>query len=69
MLFTSGPSAGEQIGSYRGEPLFHASLDADEYRQLLHDNGFRVIADAVEDPDCGHHTIWLAQLKARTDPR
>ncbi|ORX02768.1 class I SAM-dependent DNA methyltransferase [Mycobacterium szulgai] len=69
LMFTSGPSAGEQIGSYRGEPLFHASLDADEYRELLHDNGFGVIAHVAEDASCGYHTIWLAQLKARTDPR
>jgi len=69
LMFTSGPSAGEQIGAYRGEPLYHASLDADEYRQLLHDNGFGVIAHVAEDPSCGHHTIWLAQLRARTGPR
>ena len=27
LMFTSGPSAGEAIGSYQGEPLYHASLD------------------------------------------
>jgi hypothetical protein len=62
LLFTSGPAAGEQIGSYQGEPLYHASLDSDEYRKLLRDNGFTVVAHAVEDPDCGLHTIWLALL-------
>lgn len=62
LLFTSGPAAGEQIGSYQGEPLYHASLDGDEYRKLLRDNGFGVVAHAIEDPDCGLHTIWLARL-------
>lgn len=61
LLFTSGPSAGERIGRYRGEPLYHASLDSAEYRTLLHDNGFEVVAHVVEDPACGDHTVWLAR--------
>jgi len=61
LMFTSGPSAGERIGSYHGEPLYHASLDTDEYRQLLHNNSFEVVAYVVEDPDCGSHTVWIAQ--------
>jgi SAM-dependent methyltransferase len=62
LMFTTGPSAGEQLGSYRGEPLYHASLDGDEYRRLLHDSGFDVVTHVVEDPTCGRHTIWLARL-------
>jgi SAM-dependent methyltransferase len=62
LMFTSGPSTGEQIGNYRGEPLYHASLDGDEYRGLLHDTGFDVVAHVVEDPACGLHTIWLARF-------
>ncbi|MBN8992410.1 MAG: class I SAM-dependent methyltransferase [Rhizobiales bacterium] len=62
LMFTSGPAHGEAIGNYKGEPLYHASLDADEYRALLNANGFEVVAHAVEDPDCGGHTVWLAQL-------
>lgn len=61
LMFTSGPAHGEAIGSFGGEPLYHASLDPDEYRSLLDRNGFRVVAHVVEDPDCGGHTIWLAQ--------
>jgi cyclopropane fatty-acyl-phospholipid synthase-like methyltransferase len=60
LMFTSGTSHGEAIGSYRGEPLYHASLAPQEYRTLLESNGFRVEAHTVEDPDCGGHTIWLA---------
>jgi 2-polyprenyl-3-methyl-5-hydroxy-6-metoxy-1,4-benzoquinol methylase len=60
LMFTSGPAAGEAIGSYRGEPLYHASLDPAEYRRLLADTGFTVRAFVAEDPDCGGHTVWLA---------
>jgi hypothetical protein len=34
LMFTSGPSAGEMVGSYRGEPLYPAGLDRAEYRAL-----------------------------------
>lgn len=63
LMFTSGPSHGEAIGIFGGEPLYHASLDAAEYRALLDGNGFNVVAHAVQDPACGCHTIWLAQLR------
>jgi SAM-dependent methyltransferase len=62
LMFTSGPAHGEAIGSYEGEPLYHASLDPTEYCSLLAENSFAVVAHVVEDPDCGRHTIWLAQL-------
>lgn len=63
LMFTSGPSDGEQIGTYRGELLYHASLDSSEYRLLLHDNGFDVLTHVAEDPNCGLRTIWLARLR------
>jgi SAM-dependent methyltransferase len=62
LMFTSGPAHGEAIGSFGGEPLYHASLDPTEYRSLLDQNGFHVVSHVAEDPDCGGHTIWLAQL-------
>lgn len=61
LMFTSGPRAGEAIGTYGGEPLYHASLDAAEYKALLGAHGFEVIAHAAEDATCGGHTIWLAR--------
>jgi hypothetical protein len=63
LLFTSGPARGEAIGTYQGEPLYHGSLDEAEYRALLHANGFDVLSHVVEDPTCGQHTIWFAQLR------
>lgn len=63
LLFTSGPGHGEAIGVLEGEPLYHASLDEAEYRRLLDDNGFAVVAHIVEDPACGRHTVWLARSR------
>ena len=68
LLFTSGPLHGEAIGSYRGEPLYHASLAAEEYRSLLRANGFVVVDHVAEDPDCGGHTVWLAQQNPTAVP-
>lgn len=63
LMFTSGPSHAEVIGTFRGEPLYHASLAETEYRSLLDNNDFDVVSHVIEDPNCGHHTIWLAQLR------
>jgi hypothetical protein len=63
LMFTSGPSHGEAIGTYQREPLYHASLDSAEYGTLLDRNGFEVMAHVVEDANCGRHTIWLARLR------
>jgi SAM-dependent methyltransferase len=61
LMFTSGPAQGEAIGSYGGEPLYHASLDPAEYRDLLAGNGFAAVDHRAEDPECGGHTVWLAR--------
>ncbi len=62
-MFTSGPVHGEAIGTCKGEPLYHGSLGGEEYRSLLGQNGFDVVSHVVDDPDCGHHTVWLAQIR------
>ena len=64
LMFTSGTSNGEVIGSYRGQPLYHASLDPAAYEQLLASNGFSVRAYLADDPECGGHTVWLATYDA-----
>lgn len=60
LLFTSGPEAGIAVGDFFGSPLYHASLDTGEYRELLQRNGFDVLQHRVADPECGGHTVWLA---------
>jgi SAM-dependent methyltransferase len=62
LMFTSGTSHGEAIGSFRGEPLYHASLSTEEYRTLLAAHGFRVVEHVAEDPEGGGPTVWLALL-------
>lgn len=64
LMFTSGDAEGESIGELSGDPLYHASLDRDEYRTLLEAAGFTVVAHVERDPACGNHTIWLAQHNA-----
>ena len=61
LMFTSGPAQGEAVGTFEGEPLYHASLGADEYRALLEAHGFRVMRHIADDPACNGHTVWLAQ--------
>lgn len=62
LMFTSGPAAGESWGhAAKGAPIYHASLDPDEYRGLLAASDFKVIEYRAEDPTCDFHTIWLAR--------
>jgi len=63
LMFSSGPEQGEAIGELGGEPLYHASLSAQEYQTLLQDNGFKLIKMIAEDVECTGHTIWLAQYR------
>lgn len=64
LMFTAGHMAGEAIGDVADAPIYHASLAPEEYKALLEENGFKVLRYTPEDPDCGMHTIWLAQYKA-----
>ena len=63
LLFTSGPRDGIEMGTYRGEPLFHASLAPAEYRSRLAANGFDVVDFVADDAECGNHSVWLAQAR------
>ncbi len=61
LMFNTGPTYGESIGSYRGEPLYHASLSAAEYEHLLAESGFELVDHTVEDAQAGGRTVWLAR--------
>lgn len=61
LMFNAGPSQGEAVGTYRGDPLYHASLDPAEYAALLNGIGFDIVAHVVEDPRAGGRTVWLAR--------
>ncbi len=63
LRFTSGPSHGVAMGELEGEQLFHSSLDTEEYRKLLGEAGFEVVAHVGEDDVCGGRTVWLTRLR------
>jgi SAM-dependent methyltransferase len=64
LMFTSGNEEGVAIGELDGEPLYHGSLDTEEYRHLLTAHRFEVVEHAVTDASCGGRTIWLARQSA-----
>ncbi|MNI81149.1 hypothetical protein D3C73_1377380 [compost metagenome] len=53
-MFTAGPAHGEAIGEWRGEPLYHGSLDPDAYQALLSEAGLTV-------ESAGDQGVWLAR--------
>ncbi len=63
LMFTSGTGHGEAIGNLCGERLYHASLAKEEYHAQLNENGFEVLMQTDEDPDCYEQTVWLAEYK------
>ena len=54
LMFTAGPAHGEAIGEWRGEALYHGSLDPDAYRALLTE------ADLTVE-NAGDQGVWLAR--------
>ena len=54
LMFTAGPAHGEAIGEWRGEPLYHGSLDPDAYHALLGE------ADLTVE-SAGDQGVWLAR--------
>lgn len=55
------PVNGEAIGSYRRDPLYHASLDPSDDEALLADGGFELIEHSINDPAKGSRIFWLAR--------
>ena len=62
-MFNGGPSEGEAIGRYRGDPPYHASLGPAEYVAQLERIGFAIVAHAVADPAANGRTAWLARAQ------
>jgi SAM-dependent methyltransferase len=61
LMFNAGSSHGTAMGSYQGDPLYHASLDPSEYETLLAGAGFELIEHSINDPAKGGRTFWLAR--------
>jgi 2-polyprenyl-3-methyl-5-hydroxy-6-metoxy-1,4-benzoquinol methylase len=68
LMFNAGPSHGEAMGSYRGDPLYHASLDASEYEMLLANSGFELIEHSINDLATGGRIFWLARAAHPSSP-
>jgi SAM-dependent methyltransferase len=64
LMFNTGPAHGEAIGSYQGDPLYHASLSPDEYEALLSRFGFDVLEHVVNDARAGGRTVWFCRRKS-----
>ena len=61
LMFNAGFAQSEAAGSYRGDPLYHASLDPSEYEVLLASVGFALIEHWINDPAKGGRIFWLAR--------
>lgn len=57
ILFTSGPALGVRVGDWRGEPLYHGSLDPEDYETRLSQAGFRIDFGIRGEGD----EAWLAR--------
>lgn len=65
LMFTSGPAEGVAVGEWEGEPLYHASLSAEEYRELLGANDFEVVNFTAGEPVAPGPSVWLARRMRR----
>jgi hypothetical protein len=63
LLFTSGPQAGEAWGRVGSSPVYHASLDPADYRDLLQRHGFEEVWFRPKDAELAGHSAWLARFK------
>lgn len=62
-MTSSGPAEGEAIGEWRGEPLYHGSLNPEEYRAVFAAHGF--VADPVDPAEQdGEGVVWIARRGA-----
>lgn len=63
LMLTVGPGDGEAEGCVGDEPIYHASLDGEEYASLLREGGAEVVAYVLNDETCGGHGILLARKR------
>lgn len=61
LMLTVGPDAGEVAGHVGDDPVYHSSLSPADYEAILKGLGLRIIQFVRQDPDCGFHTVLLAQ--------
>lgn len=64
LMFTSGSQEGTAWGEMQGHQIHHASLSAQQYRDLAQTHGLRVVDHSADDADCGGATVWTLQKEA-----
>jgi SAM-dependent methyltransferase len=64
LMLTVGPGAGEVIGRVGDDPVYHSSLEPQEYVALLGAGGVEVVSFVAEDATCGGATVLLARKQA-----
>lgn len=60
LLLTTGPDAGEAVGTVGSSKVYHASLSPVEYRKLFAESGFDVVWFRPNDAELAGHSVWLA---------
>jgi hypothetical protein len=63
LMFNAGPARGDAIGAYRGDPLYHASLEGVEYERLLDGAGFDLPEHVVGEVAKGGRVVWIARRR------
>ena len=64
LMFSCGSVEGEAWSPMYGKDdvqMFHASLNTQEYINLLEQNGFEILRDAQNDADCGGRAYFIAR--------
>lgn len=64
LLLTVGPAATEAVGRVGDDPIYHASLSPEEYRDRLADLGLDIIRFVAEDPACDYASVLLSQKRS-----
>ena len=61
-MTSSGPAEGEILGDWRGEALYHGSLDPEEYRTIFAAHGFT--PDPIDPAEQDHYgLVWVARRR------
>ena len=67
MMLTVGPEEGEVVGHVGGDPVYHASLSFNGYKQALQDLGMEMVRFVPEDPECDYASVLLARKQRQTE--
>jgi len=61
LMVTVGPEAGEVIGHVNGQPVYHASLSFERYKDILENLNMEIIRFVANDPDCDSASVLMAK--------